>query len=120
MASAVLNQSALKAWAYNQGDQGLPLWRGDRHRIDRTRHGRARFPRGRPDREIDAYANERLVAPFIFARPETLLANSTSGDSSAMSRAIARETALFSERLQYGGTPDTGAAGEGWGMLPSV
>ena len=59
-----MDHTALMIWAHKQGQQGLPLW--DRSAIDigATVHGMAELDlKGRPDREIEAYAHDRLVAP---------------------------------------------------------
>src|ERR1700693_1660860 len=77
-----MDQTALKFWAYKRGQQGLPLF--DRAAIDigSTVHGIAELDlRGRPDREIEAYANDRLVAPDHPARRGRRSPRSASGVS---------------------------------------
>jgi hypothetical protein len=114
-----MDQTALKFWAYKRGQQGLPLF--DRAAIDigSTVHGMAELDlRGRPDREIEAYANNCLVAPDHLRKAWTSFSAFRAWRQRCEVRAIAQEVPLVSERYQYGGTPDTVAMiGGGLGLL---
>jgi hypothetical protein len=74
--------------------------------------------RGRPDRELEAYAHERLVAPEHLRKAFTAFAAFRQWREQCHVRAIAQEVSLVSERYQYGGTPDTIAMiGNGLGLI---
>src|SRR6202162_1682456 len=94
-----MDQTALKFWAYKRGQQGLPLF--DRAAIDigSTVHGIAELDlRGRPDREIEAYANDRLVVPDHLRKAWTSFAAFREWRQRCQVRAIAQEVPLVSER----------------------
>jgi len=62
--SRFMDQTALKHWAYKQGLAGLPLYQRAAIDIGSTVHGMAELDlKGRPDREIEAYAHEVLTVP---------------------------------------------------------
>jgi hypothetical protein len=114
-----MDQTALKIWAYKRGQQGLPLW--DRSAIDigSAVHGMAELDlKGRPDREIEAYAHDRLVAPDHLRKAFASFGQFREWRQQCHVRAIAQEVSLVSETHQYGGTPDTIAMiGNGVGLI---
>jgi hypothetical protein len=117
--SRYMDQTALKIWAHTRGTQGLPLY--DRAAIDigSTVHGMAELDlRGRPDREIEAYAHEALVSPDHLRKCFASFEAFRQWREQCHVRAIAQEVPLVSERYQYGGTPDTIAMiGDGLGII---
>jgi hypothetical protein len=117
--SRFMDQTALKFWAHKRGLQGLPLF--DRAAIDigSTVHGMAELDlRGRPDREIEAYAHDRLVAPDHLRKAFASFGQFREWRRQCHVRAIAQECSLVSETFQYGGTPDTIAMiGDGLGLI---
>jgi hypothetical protein len=117
--SRYMDQTALKIWAYNRGKEGLPLW--DRSAIDigSTVHAMAELDlKGRPDREIEAYAHNGLTAPDDLRKAFTAFEAFREWREQCHVRAIAQETVLISEKHQYGGTPDTIAMiGGGLGLV---
>jgi hypothetical protein len=117
--SRFMDQTALKHWAYKRGQEGLPLYDLAAIDIGSTVHGMAELDlQGRPDREIEAYANDRLVAPDHLRKAWTSFGQFRAWREQCRVRAIAQETSLVSERYQYGGTPDTIAIiGNGLGII---
>jgi hypothetical protein len=117
--SRYMDQTALKIWAYKRGKEGLPLW--DRSAIDigSAVHGMAELDlKGRPDREIEAYAHDRLVAPDHLQKAFASFGQFREWRQQCHVRAIAQECSLVSETFQYGGTPDTIAMiGDGVGLI---
>lgn len=109
----------LMHWAHKQGQQGLPLY--DRAAIDigSTVHGMAELDlRGRPDREIEAYAHEALVSPDHLQKCFASFQAFRDWREQCHVRAIAQEVPLVSEAHQFGGTPDTIAMiGNGLGLI---
>jgi hypothetical protein len=106
--SRFMDQTALKIWAYKRGCEGLPLY--DRAAIDigSTVHGMAELDlKGRPDREIEAYAHECLTVPDQLRKAFTAFEAFRRWREQCHVRAIAQEVTLVSEAFQYGGTPDT-------------
>jgi hypothetical protein len=106
--SRYMDQTALKFWAYKRGQQGLPLF--DRAAIDigSAVHGMAELDlKGRPDREIEAYAHDRLVAPDHLRKAFASFGQFREWRQQCQVRAIAQEVSLVSETHQFGGTPDT-------------
>lgn len=106
--SRFMDQTALKHWAYKRGQQGLPLF--DRAAIDigSTVHGMAELDlKGRPYREIEAYAHECLTAPDHLFKAFRSFAAFRAWREQCHVQAIAQEVTLVSESHQYGGTPDT-------------
>ena len=106
--SRYMDQTALKFWAYKRGQQGLPLF--DRAAIDigSAVHGMAELDlKGRPDREIEAYAHDRLVAPDHLRKAFASFGQFREWRHQCQVRAIAQEVSLVSETHQFGGTPDT-------------
>lgn len=95
-------------WAYKRGTEGLPLY--DRAAIDigSTVHHMAELDlRGRPEREIEAYAHDCLVAPDHLRKAFTSFGRFREWRQRFAIRAIAQEVSMVSETFQYGGTPDT-------------
>lgn len=95
-------------WAYKRGSEGLPLY--DRAAIDigSTVHHMAEMDlKGRPDREIEAYTHDCLVAPDHLRKAFASFGQFRQWRQSCQVRAIAQECPLVSEAWQYGGTPDT-------------
>jgi hypothetical protein len=117
--SRFMDQTALKYWAHKRGQQGLPLY--DRAAIDigSTVHGMAELDfRGRPDREIEAYAHDALVAPDHLQKCFASFQAFRNWREQCHVRAIAQEAPLVSETFQFGGTPDTIAMiGNGLGLI---
>ena len=106
--SRYMDKSALMHWAYKRGTEGLPMY--DRSAIDigSTVHGMAELDlRGRADREIEGYANDRLTAPDHLHKCWSAFEAFRDWRSQCHVRAIAQEVSLVSEAHQYGGTPDT-------------
>jgi hypothetical protein len=103
-----MNQTALKIWAYKQGQQGLPLWERAAIDVGATVHGMAELDlKGRPDREIEAYAHECLTVPDQLRKAFASFEAFRRWREQCHVRAIAQEVTLVSEMHQYGGTPDT-------------
>lgn len=106
--SRYMDKSALMHWAHKRGSQGLPLY--DRAAIDigSTVHHMAELDlRGRPDREIEAYAHDCLAAPDHLRKAFASFKQFRAWRQQCHVRAVAQEVSLVSERYQYGGTPDT-------------
>jgi hypothetical protein len=106
--SRYMDQTALKHWAHKQGLAGLPLFQRAAIDIGSAVHGMAELDlKGRPDREIEAYAHECLAAPDHLRKAFSSFAQFRTWRQQCHVRAIAQETNLVSETWQYGGTPDT-------------
>ena len=106
--SRYMDQTALKIWAHKQGLAGLPLYQRAAIDIGSTVHGMAELDlRGRPDREIEAYAHEALTVPDQLRKAFTSFQAFRNWREQCHVRAIAQEVTLVSEAFQYGGTPDT-------------
>jgi hypothetical protein len=106
--SRFADKQALIHWAYNRGKSGHQLY--DRAAIDigSTVHHMAEMDlRGRPDREIEAYANDCLVAPDHLKKAWASFGQFREWRQQCNVRAIAQEVSMVSETHQYGGTPDT-------------
>ena len=114
-----MDKTALMHWAYNRGKDGMPLY--DRAAIDigSTVHHMAELDlKGRPDREIEAYANDCLVAPDHLRKAWASFGQFRQWRQQCHVRAIAQEVSMVSESYQYGGTPDTIALiGNGIGLV---
>jgi hypothetical protein len=117
--SRFMDQTALKHWAYKQGLAGLPLYQRAAIDIGSTVHGMAELDlKGRPDREIEAYAHEALIVPDQLHKAFTAFQAFRNWREQCHVRAIAQEVTLVSETHQYGGTPDTIAMiGGGLGLI---
>ena len=103
-----MDKTALMHWAYKRGCDGLPMY--DRAAIDigSTVHHMAELDfRGRPDREIEQYANDCLVAPDHLKKAWTSFGQFRAWRNQCHARAVAQEVPLVSETYQYGGTFDT-------------
>jgi len=106
--SRYMDQTALKHWAYKQGLAGLPLYQRSAIDIGSAVHGMAELDlKGRPDREIEAYAHEALTVPDQLRKAFTSFQAFRRWREQCHVRAIAQECPLVSETYQYGGTPDT-------------
>jgi hypothetical protein len=106
--SRYMDQTALKIWAHKQGLAGLPLYQRSAIDIGSAVHGMAELDlKGRPDREIEAYAHEALTVPDQLRKAFTSFQAFRNWREQCHVRAIAQEVALVSEAHQYGGTPDT-------------
>jgi hypothetical protein len=106
--SRYMDQTALKIWAHKQGLAGLPLYQRAAIDIGSAVHGMAELDlKGRPDREIEAYAHEALTAPDQLRKAFTSFQAFRNWREQCQVRAIAQEVTLVSEAHQYGGTPDT-------------
>jgi hypothetical protein len=106
--SRYMDQTALKHWAYKQGLAGRPLYERSAIDIGSAVHGMAELDlKGRPDREIEAYAHEALTAPDHLRKAFTAFEAFRRWREQCHVRAIAQEVPLVSETHQYGGTPDT-------------
>jgi len=82
----------------------------DRAAIDigSTVHAMAEMDlKGRPDREIEAYANDCLVAPDHLRKAWASFTQFRQWRQQCHVRAIAQEVSMVSEAYQYGSTPDT-------------
>lgn len=106
--SRFMDQSALKHWAYKRGCQGLPLYERSAIDIGSTVHGMAELDlKGRPDRQIEMYAHDRLTAPEHLQKAWASFRAFRDWRQSCHVRAISQEASLVSETYQYGGTIDT-------------
>jgi hypothetical protein len=106
--SRYMDQTALKFWAYKRGQQGLSLFDKGAIDIGSTVHGMAEMDlRGRPDREIEAYAHDALTSPDDLRKAFVAFEAFRAWREQCQVRAIAQETSLVSETHQFGGTPDT-------------
>jgi hypothetical protein len=103
-----MDQTALKIWAHKQGLAGLPLYQRAAIDIGSAVHHMAELDlKGRPDREIEAYAHEALTVPDQLRKAFTSFEAFRRWREQCHVRAIAQEVTLVSETHQYGGTPDT-------------
>jgi hypothetical protein len=103
-----MDKTALMHWAHKRGKDGLPLY--DRAAIDigSTVHHMADMDlKGRPDREIEAYTHDCLVAPDHLRKAFASFGQFREWRQQCQVRAIAQEVSMVSETYQYGGTPDT-------------
>lgn len=106
--SRYMDQTALKIWAHKQGLAGRSLYERSAIDIGSAVHGMAELDlKGRPDREIEAYAHEVLTVPDQLRKAFTSFEAFRRWREQCHVRAIAQEVALVSEMYQYGGTPDT-------------
>jgi hypothetical protein len=106
--SRFMDQTALKIWAHKQGLAGRSLYERSAIDIGSTVHGMAELDlKGRPDREIEAYAHEVLTVPDQLRKAFTSFEAFRNWREQCHVRAIAQECPLVSETYQYGGTPDT-------------
>ena len=117
--SRFMDQTALKIWAHKQGLAGLPLYQRAAIDIGSAVHGMAELDlKGRPDREIEAYAHEALTVPDQLRKAFSAFQAFRNWREQCHVRAIAQEVTLVSETHQYGGTPDTIAMiGGGLGLI---
>jgi hypothetical protein len=117
--SRYMDQTALKIWAHKQGLAGLPLYQRAAIDIGSAVHGMAELDlKGRPDREIEAYAHEVLTVPDQLRKAFTSFEAFRRWREQCHVRAIAQECPLVSEAYQYGGTPDTiGMIDGGLGLI---
>ena len=114
-----MDKTALMHWAHKRGQQGLPLYDRAAMDIGSAVHHMAELDlKGRPDREIEAYAHDCLVAPDHLRKAFASFAQFREWRQQFQVRAIAQEVSLVSEAYQYGGTPDTIALiGNGAGLV---
>jgi hypothetical protein len=117
--SRYMDKTALMHWAHKQGCAGLPLYDRSALDIGATVHGMAELDlKGRPDREIEAYAHDRLVAPDHLQKAFASFGQFREWRQQCHVRAIAQEVSMVSEVHQFGGTPDTIAMiGDGLGLI---
>jgi hypothetical protein len=114
-----MDKTALMRWAYNRGRDGMPLYDRAAMDIGSAVHHMAELDlKGRPDREIEAYAHDCLVAPDHLRKAFASFGQFREWRRQFQVRAIAQEVSLVSEAYQYGGTPDTIALiGNGAGLV---
>jgi hypothetical protein len=106
--SRYMDQTALKIWAHKQGLAGRSLYERSAIDIGSAVHRMAELDlKGRPDREIEAYAHEALTSPDDLRKAFTSFQAFRNWREQCHVRAIAQEVILVSETFQYGGTPDT-------------
>lgn len=106
-------------WAYGRGKMGLPLYDKSAIDIGSAVHAMAEMDlKGRPDREIEAYVHNCLVAPDHLRKAWSCFNGFRQWRQECHVRAICQEAPMVSETYQYGGTPDTIALiNNGLGLL---
>lgn len=99
--------TALRIWSYNQGKAGKPLWDRTALDIGSIVHKMAEMDMaGSPERDVMVYATNALSRDDLDAAMSAYRAFKDWRERFHVSKPIAQEIALVSEKYQYGGTPD--------------